>query len=93
MASPKTPWYWTRADDAELDLLLWQLVNDYFNHRDTCYNCATGYDRCDQVTEAVSEVVEWRDARALLSKAKAFRVFENYIETAQDRSGLPRTAG
>ena len=74
---------WTEADQAELDVLVWALVVGYFDHRDRCARCAAGYPPCPHVAKAIAEVVEWRDARALLSNAEALRMARRReLETA-----------
>jgi hypothetical protein len=64
-------WY-TAADQAELDVLVWALVYGYFEHRERCGRCV-GPEPCPHVQAAIREVVDWRDARALLSRAEALR--------------------
>jgi len=68
--------FWTDADDAELDVLVHALVADYLEHRELCAICATS-EICPHVSKAISEVVEWRDARVLLSRAQALRRIED----------------
>jgi hypothetical protein len=59
---------WTPADAAELDVLLNALVTAWFKHRPTC-----DLEPCPHLIEAIAEVMEWREARILLSKAQALR--------------------
>jgi hypothetical protein len=59
---------WTAADQAELDVLLHALAADWFKHRPTC-----DADPCPHLQAAIAEVIEWRDARVLLSQAQALR--------------------
>jgi len=67
---------WTAADDAELDVLVHALTSDYFEHRRRCRACrlepGAPYP-CPHLQAAVREVVDWRDARGLLSRAEALR--------------------
>jgi hypothetical protein len=71
------PW-WTPADQAELDLLVRQLVDRRFEHRLRCSVCAAGYPPCPFVRAEIERVIEWRDVRVLLSQA-------TWLRTAQDR--------
>ena len=70
--------FWTAADGAELDVLLWALATGYDEHRKLCRACRPDPDPdapypCPSLMRAVGEVVDWRDARALLSRAEALR--------------------
>jgi len=64
--------FWTEADQAELDVLLHALTSGYVGHRQRCAQCA-GPEPCPHVRRAIAEVLEWREARALLSRAEALR--------------------
>ena len=109
---------WTDADQAELDVLVWTLVDRYFEHRELCVACTPGpcprYEAwlaheagcrpcqqlapltfgppcperrrfldehgecvrclpCAHLQAAIREVVDWREARLLLSTAEALR--------------------
>ena len=64
--------YWTSADGAELDVLVWALVTDYLEDRDGCARCA-GPAPCPHLQEAIAAVLDWREARLLLSRAQALR--------------------
>ena len=44
---------WTAADDAELDVLVYALVTDYWEHRERCEACQP----CD-------ELAAWREHKA-----------------------------
>jgi hypothetical protein len=70
-----TPW-WTPADAAELDVLVFELVRGYLKHKPRCASCAAGYPPCPHVRTAIEVVVEWREARALLSRAQHLRAAE-----------------
>jgi hypothetical protein len=65
---------WTPADQAELDVLLYALAADWFKHRPTC-----NADPCPHIQQAIAEVIDWRDARALLSRAQALRAAEDEV--------------
>jgi hypothetical protein len=64
---------WTAADDAELDALLWALVEGYFEHRERCRACLEAVEPCPSLRRAIAEVLAWRQARVLLSRAQALR--------------------
>ena len=69
----------TAADLAELDVLLWALVDGYATHREKCRACIPNSEPgvrypCPHVLEAIDDVLTWRHARALLSKAQALRI-------------------
>ena len=59
---------WTEADQAELEVLLWVLADDWAKHRRTCR-----LQPCPHLIEAIVEVVDWRELRLLLSRAEALR--------------------
>lgn len=67
---------WTGADQAELDVLVWELVTRVPEHRRDCDLCAReraeGWP-CARVTEAIEAVLAWRVRRALLSRAERLR--------------------
>jgi hypothetical protein len=76
------PW-WTPADRAELDAFAQRLVDAVHAHRAAgCEVCAAGYPPCSVVTEAVEQVVEWRDRRMLLSLATWLRARQEELEQA-----------
>lgn len=64
---------WTQADQAELDVLLWALCDGYQTHRQQCARCADEYPPCPHVGKAIQEIVDWRTARTLLSRAEHLR--------------------
>jgi hypothetical protein len=63
---------WTAADAAELDVLVYALVESVFEHREKCARCA-GPEPCPHVQAAIAQVCDWREKRLLLSKAEALR--------------------
>ena len=66
---------WTAANAAELDVLVWQLVDAYFDHRESgCVACSQ-HDQCRAVYEAIEHVLRWRQRRQLLSGAEAHRLW------------------
>jgi hypothetical protein len=60
--------FWTDADQAELDVLVWAVVDGWQKHRRTCQ-----LEPCPHLQAAIREVCDWREARALRSKAEALR--------------------
>jgi hypothetical protein len=73
MSAPVPVW-WTDADQAELDALVWALVRDYYEtHRPRCPRCQEGYPPCPQLREAVEAITDWLTLRRLLSRAKWLR--------------------
>jgi hypothetical protein len=73
------PW-WTAADDAELDVLVSELVRRARQHRDHCSVCSAGGPWCPGMVEALEIVIEWRDGRILRSKANYLRELETVRE-------------
>jgi hypothetical protein len=74
------PW-WTDADQAELDVITHQLVESVFSHRGAgCPVCAAGFPPCPKVQKAITVVIEWREARILLSQATWERMRQNLVE-------------
>jgi hypothetical protein len=65
---------WTAADAAELDCLVWALADGWHNHRRTC-----DLEPCSHLQEAIREVLDWREARILLSRADALRAMQNEV--------------
>jgi hypothetical protein len=62
----------TAADLAELDVLVWELAKGYHEHRPRCAACA-GPLPCPHVGRAIQEVLDWLDARILLTRAQWLR--------------------
>jgi hypothetical protein len=74
------PW-WTHADRAELDALAHELVKDVLEHREAgCPTCAAGDPPCPAVRKAITLVVEWREARVLLSRARWERCRQDWLD-------------
>jgi hypothetical protein len=63
---------WTDADQAELDLLVHELVTAEFLHRERCETCLIGIP-CAPLRRAVEAVVWWRHGRMLRSRAAWLR--------------------
>lgn len=68
-----TPLWVTPADEAELDVVTFELVRRFYAHRARCDVCAARGGMCDGFRAAFEAVVEWREARWLLSKARWLR--------------------
>ena len=72
-----TPVWWTAADAAELDTISYELVRCVYEHRDGCSVCVTGSDECERLREGLREaldaIMDWKQARALGSKAAWLR--------------------
>lgn len=64
--------YWTPADQAELDTLIWAWVDGYWEHRERCLVCWGGY-MCRWAAAALQEIMDWRDKRAATSRAIMLR--------------------
>lgn len=71
--------YWTEADDAEMDVLVAELVRIY-PHPQTCERCVVQGYPCDPFRKALESALEaitgWRDNRILQSKAAYYRARE-----------------
>jgi hypothetical protein len=66
------PW-WSVADQAELDVVVHELVRVAFVHRERCSVCSAG-GSCRAMGEAIAAAIEWRDGRVLRSKAEWLRI-------------------
>jgi hypothetical protein len=80
LALHPTPTWWTEADQAELDLLCWALVDALFEHRPGCDTCQTGYPSCLTVRAAIQPVIDWRQGRMLVSRAEHLRSGQELID-------------
>jgi hypothetical protein len=73
---PEPPPWWTAADQAELEVLVWHLVEGLTEHKVKCPRCRaeleTGWP-CPLVGEAIDAVLDWRRRRDLLSRAQYLR--------------------
>jgi hypothetical protein len=65
---------WSPADAAELDVLVWALISGYSEHREKCRACAEATYPCPHLAGAIDLVLNWRQARMLLSCAPALRI-------------------
>lgn len=66
---------WTAADTAELDVLINELVDCFFEHRETCAACKQRQP-CPQLRIAIEVVIDWRRKRELLSTAENLRLHQ-----------------
>jgi len=86
----ESPAFWTLADQAELELLVHELVDVAFVHRERCPTCSarhreyleTGCSEgpCVAISEAIESVIAWRDRRALLSRTIHLRAHQDLDE-------------
>lgn len=74
---------WTPADQAELDVLTYELVDAYFAHRPNCDQCLawderlTGSHPCHHLQAAIGIVIDWRTKRELRTAAEELRLERN----------------
>jgi hypothetical protein len=73
---------WTAADQAELDLLVFEVVGAIHRHRDGCETCQAGWPPCPRVTGVIEAVIEWRDLRVLVTRANRLRAGQDLIDLA-----------
>jgi hypothetical protein len=86
------PW-WTRADEAELDVRVHELVVSALAHREAgCEPCASGYPPCPFVGALIAEVVAWRDHRILRSRAAWLRARQDSLDPADLAAPPPEAA-
>jgi hypothetical protein len=62
--------HWTEADQAELDVLLWEFSGIYWEHRDRCRACRSGLGWCEPMQKTFDVVLDWKRARGLRSRAE-----------------------
>jgi hypothetical protein len=80
--------WWSDADRAELDALAHELVAAVFEHREAgCEVCAAGFPLCPAVRAAIERVVEWREARILLSRAAWLVARQDRLDQAAEARG------
>jgi hypothetical protein len=82
--------WWTAADQAELDLLVCELVDAAYRHRQTCSEHEPRVG-CRHETDAIQQVIGWRDHRILASKAAYLRHLENATEETTVATALVGT--
>ena len=65
---------WTRADQAELDVLVWAFIDAHHHHRELgCRACYRLNHMCLPLAEAWDAIEAWITWRRLLSKAQYLR--------------------
>jgi hypothetical protein len=69
--------WWTAADEAELRLLVHELVRAAWIHRDRCESCRAENRWCEPLAEAFDAVWDWRAGRILRSQAAWLRARED----------------
>ncbi len=65
--------YWTAADGAELDVLAFEFVRVHALHVPACEECRQSGPWCKRLRDSFDAVLEWREGRALRSKATWLR--------------------
>jgi hypothetical protein len=70
--SSRIPWF-TPADYADFDALIWAFVEGVYEHRKRCGICAEGGPWCDHIREAFYILLDWKRNRQLQTKAEALR--------------------
>jgi len=73
------PW-WTDADAAELRVLIEELIDGVYQHRERCSICCEGAAWCEPLREALEEVVRWRGRRLSASYAAAMRAKQDMLD-------------
>jgi hypothetical protein len=74
------PEWWTAADEAELQVLVAELVDGVAEHRERCAICSRGGSWCEPLRRAFAVLEEWRWRRALCSRAVALRARQDLAE-------------
>ena len=64
---------WTRADQAELEVLIWHLVEAAEVHQAGCWACYRLNRWCPPLADAFQAVLDWRNRRRLISRAEWLR--------------------
>lgn len=87
---------WTAADQAELDLLAWELVHAYHDHRAACPDCQALGEPCQRLTEGTAEatamIVGWRDHRIRATAAEQLRQEQDRIDEERAHARRARAA-
>ncbi len=65
--------WWTAADAAELDVLVFEFVRVHALHVPGCEECPQRGPWCKRLRDSFDAVEEWRDGRALRSRAAWLR--------------------
>jgi hypothetical protein len=72
---PPPPEWWSEADEAEWQLLLYEFVGAAWAHR-TCTACQQQQGWCEPLAECWAGLLEWREGRTLRAKATWLRACE-----------------
>jgi hypothetical protein len=78
------PPYWTAADDAELMVLVQELVDGIYEHNERCSICSRGEAWCAHVREAFDVVLDWIERRRAASFAPVMRMVQNELNRRAD---------
>jgi hypothetical protein len=76
----RAPPYWTAADDAELMVLVQELVDGIYEHNEKCSVCSLGEVWCSHVREAFDVVQDWIERRRAASFAAGMRDLQNDLD-------------
>jgi hypothetical protein len=68
--------YMSEADQAEVDVLLHELVERFWAHRPNCLTCWLGDGFCEPMRECLQIVIDFRDGLRLRAKARELRRLE-----------------
>ncbi len=87
--------YWTPADVAELDVLVFEFVRVHELHVPACETCSSGGPWCRRLLASFEAILKWKQARTLRSKADFLRAWEGEAQTeaAPDDRPFVATAG
>lgn len=78
--------HWSHADQAELDVILYELADAYAAHRPACAQCQAydarqpGSSPCQHLQAAIGIVLDWRERRHLLTRAEDLRRDRAHLE-------------
>lgn len=72
-ATPQPKPWWTDADQAELDMLLWEFLGAAWRHKLDCSSCVSENRFCGPLSTAWDAIEEWLASRRLKSKAEWLR--------------------
>jgi len=70
--TPTQRW-WTEADEAEIDLVAYELVDAMKTHEENCLECQVQGYGCAVIRDLLELTIRWRDKRLLETKAETIR--------------------